>query len=116
MTRLTAEQLRAQRVDQAEVELSNGTVLVRGMTRKESHRVNQLADDTLAAEVFALAACLIDPPMTEDDVRAWQESDAGGMDSDFQRVVLEVQRLSKNAPGDGKELTKSGSRQRRRNS
>lgn len=114
MAVLTREQILARKVGSEnglnveEVPLGDGSgsVVVRGLTRAEGHRVGKLEADgnTFEMEALALHLALVDPAMSLDDVRDWLTADASGF---IQPVVSAVQRLSGNAPGAGKEATKS---------
>jgi hypothetical protein len=59
---------------------------------------------TFQAEVIALSAGLLEPPMTREDVAAWLDRDQSGV---FQPIIEAIQRLSGNEAGAGKEYTKS---------
>lgn len=105
--RLTRDQIMQRKIGQLEVELADGsTVLVRGLTRGEGHKVNQMKD-TRAQEVFALSRCMLDPSMSPEEISEWIDRDAGGEFSDFQTIVEAIQKLSLNVKGDQKEATKS---------
>jgi hypothetical protein len=115
MAVLTREQLLARKVaGKTEiVDLGDGSeVVVRGLTRGEAGRVGKIEDEQ-EVEVTALHLALVEPAMSLDDIRAWQEQDESGV---IQRVVDAVQRLSGTAPGQAKDATKSvpGRRRARR--
>lgn len=50
-----------------------GTVRVRGLTRAEALRIQGRPMDVDEQERKLLALAMVDPAMTEDDVRAWQK-------------------------------------------
>lgn len=106
MAVLTREQILARKIaGKTEiVDLGDGSeVVVRGLTRAEAGRVGKIEDEQ-EVECMALHLALVEPTMSIDDVRTWQEQDESGV---IQRVVDEVQRLSGTAPGQGKDATKS---------
>lgn len=111
MAVLSREQILARKVAgrTETVELDEGEVVVRGLSRGEASRVGQI-DDQDEVEALALHYGLVDPALTLDEVRAWRESDEAGQ---IQRVVDVIQRMSGTAPGQGKDATKSVSRGRR---
>lgn len=85
---------------EADVEVPGmGTVRVRGLSRLEAIHV-QSARGTAAIERRMLALAMVDPPMTEAEVGAWQRaSEAGEMDP----VSNKVNELSKMDSGAAKE-------------
>lgn len=61
------------RLTEAEVEVPGvGTVRVRTMTREELHTLKDV--DTGVGERKVLAACLVDPVLTEEEVLRWQRA------------------------------------------
>lgn len=72
-----------------EVEISVGTVTVRGMSR---HELGLADGDPLENERKILAACMVDPVLTEDDVAQWQATP--GTAGDILDVVDTINRLS----------------------
>lgn len=48
-----------------------GTVRVRGLSRAEAGKLKGFLDDPEAGEVFVLTAGLIDPALSEGEVREW---------------------------------------------
>lgn len=112
MAVLNREQILARKVagKTETVDLGDGdAVVVRGLTRGEAGRVGKI-DDEQEVECMALHLALVEPALSIEDVRAWQESDEAGV---LQLVVDAVQRLSGTAPGQGKDATKSVSRRGR---
>lgn len=94
------------------VELDQGAVIVRGLSRREQRQIGGLGDDVDAAEELGLSYALVEPAMTLDDVHEWcQDPDSA---PDIAAVVAVVHRLSGMAPGAGKDATKSVSRRRPR--
>jgi len=69
--------LLSRRIDEGKVELSVGTVKVRGLTRGEVF-MTQKAGDTEAHERRIVAFGMVDPPMNEDDVKQWQRNSPAG--------------------------------------
>lgn len=111
MAVLSREQILARKVagKVEPVELSDGEVVVRGLSRGEASAVGKL-DDQDEVECLALHLGLVDPVMSVDDVRLWRAQDESG---EIQKVVDVIQRMSGTAPGQGKDATKSVSRGRR---
>lgn len=100
----------------SDVELPSGTgtVLVRGLSRNEAVAVqagvsDDQADAAETLEVRALARGMLDPALTEDEVREWRMT---GLAADVQAVAQEISRLSNMDPDAGKGPT-SASRRRR---
>jgi hypothetical protein len=89
-----------------------GEVRVRGLSRAEAvdlvKRVEREEDDTLY-EVVGIALGLVDPALTEDEVRAWRATAAAG---DFMAVSNRIQELSNVDEGAGKGPTSSSRRRR----
>lgn len=73
MPRLDKSTLHAYAMPTEEFEVMGGaTVLVRGLTRAEAMRMQEaLTKSTADAEVMLLAAGLVDPPMSQDEVKRW---------------------------------------------
>ena len=87
------------------VDLGNGDeVVVRGLTRGESHELTKRQEDFVFVEIQALAWGIVEPAMTFDDVLAWCNGDESGV---VQKVVNKIQQMSGSEPGQGKEATKS---------
>lgn len=112
MAILTREQILARKLGAEPVKLGDGSgeVLVRGLSRQESHAIGKL-EDNAEREVQSLAAGLVDPAMSADDCRAWMGNDSFGA---LQPVVQRIMELSGMAPGQGKDATKSVPRSRAR--
>lgn len=80
------------RVETDEVEIPGiGTVKVRGLSRGEVFAVQKVAKGTGDMECKILARALIDPEMTEDEVRQWQDASPAG---ELERVSDRVNQLS----------------------
>lgn len=54
-----------------------GTVRVRALSRVESARLVDYKTDPDAAERYVLALGVVEPELSEDDVRSWQEATDG---------------------------------------
>jgi hypothetical protein len=95
------ERLLKPRITEDTVDIEGiGTVRVRGLSRSEVFMTQQ-AKGTEAMERKILALGMVDPPMTEDDVKTWQRnSPAGELDA----VANKIHDLS----GLGKGADKSG--------
>lgn len=88
--------------EQIEIDGLAEPITVRGLSRSEMHVGSQIGERKGAAEQeqFLLSRAMVDPEMTPDDVRAWQDGSPFGEINDVQKVV---NRLS----GIGKAATKS---------
>lgn len=51
-----------------------GKVSVRGLSRAEVTALGKLAGDVEAADVYVLVCGLVDPALTEDEVRTWRDN------------------------------------------
>lgn len=100
------------RLSEETVELPGvGTVRVRGLSRREVLEVRKKTDDdaidgprALALERHMVAAAMVDPVLTEDDVAAWQEAGGAG---ELDIIGGVIQRLSGLDNGAPKEAYKS---------
>lgn len=86
------------RLAEEDVELPGvGTIRVRALSRAEVISVRKATDDNpdgprvLTLERKMLAAAMVDPVLTEDEVRRWQDASAAG---ELQPVTEAIQRLS----------------------
>lgn len=87
-----------------EVELPGlGTVRVRGLSRAEHARASNTSNPSYA-ERRAIAAAMLDPVMTEDEVATWQRRSPAG---ELAPVVLAIMELSGAMPDAAKEAYKS---------
>lgn len=79
--------------DTEDVELPTlgGSVKVRGMTRAEALRIVGKPMDADEAERKLLALAMVDPVMTEDDVRQWQKVAPAG---ELEPIGVAIRRLS----------------------
>ncbi len=77
-----------------------GTVTFRGMTRWELHEAGRIGAEHGAArqECFLLARCMVDPPMSEADVKLWQNvpGSAGEM-APLQRKINVLSKIGRDA-------------------
>lgn len=103
------------RLQEADVELPGvGTVRVRGLTQEERGECvregdidaegNPVISKGAAIARRLIAKAMIDPPMTLNDVDAWQRAAPAG---ELDQVALKVQELSGMLPGATKEAYKS---------
>lgn len=67
-----------------------GTIRVRTMTREELHSLKS-KEDTGLGERRVLAACMVDPELTEDEVLRWQRAAPAG---ELTAVVERIMELS----------------------
>jgi hypothetical protein len=112
MSRVDKEALFKSRLNEEEVEVPGvGVVRVRGLSRVEVISVRKATDSehidgprTLVIERKMLAAALVDPQLTEAEVKRWQEASAAG---EMEPVIAAVQRLSGMEDGAAKAAYKS---------
>lgn len=105
MPRLTKQDLIASVINQEEYELpdGSGSVLLRGLTRLEAMDVTKAAgDDPALLERHGMAAGLVDPAMTVDDVAKWQ---GAGLAAVVAGVAQRIAELSNLDDQGGKERT-----------
>jgi hypothetical protein len=90
-----------------------GDVRVRGLSRNEAVAMAKLVGDsghlTPEAEAFACSHGMLDPVMTEDDVRAWRDV---AVAADVQAVVERISELSNMDANAGKGPTSRSRRTR----
>lgn len=72
------------------IELEAGTIRVRALTRTDVLKASEITDP-VRQEQMILARAMVDPPMTEADVKQWQEVGSAG---DLGLVVDKVRELS----------------------
>lgn len=93
------EALLAPRGGREIVELSIGNVVVRGLTRGEVMRLRKATDSletldgprALVIERGMLAMAMVDPGLSEDEAKMWQENSPAG---EIDTVMAVIQRLS----------------------
>jgi hypothetical protein len=99
---LTKEQLLAQRFGVREHVIAGvGTIKVRSLTRGESLEVVGKELDRGAAERYLLSKGLVEPALTEADVKVWQDSSPAGEIQDIAKLITELSGLSDGAPKSG---------------
>lgn len=102
---LTREQILGRKAGVREVQLEEGTVKVRGMTRGEAAGMRALPeDDVIGLEAYAIATCMIEPKLTIDEARSWLESEDTHQ---VQLVINAIENRSGHAEGQPKGFTKS---------
>jgi hypothetical protein len=101
---LTREQILNRKLGRETVELpGGGSVLVRGLTRKEAIAVQE-QKTTEDRDNVMISCGMVQPTMSVDDVQAWADTDAAGT----MNVVSEaIARLSGMLEDSGKEAYKS---------
>lgn len=108
MGNMTREQILARKLGRDTVDLPDGgTIEVRGLNRREAMHVSAL-EDHYDRDVYLVATGMVDPVMTEDDVRAWGDQDDSGT---MEIVSQRIGELSRMVEGAGKSRV---SRARRR--
>lgn len=70
-----------------------GEIRFRGLSRDELLHASELVEKhgVLAGERFTLSRAMVDPPLTEDEVKAWQEGSPG---TEINDVALKINALS----------------------
>jgi hypothetical protein len=76
-----------------------GEVKFRGMTRFELHKAGQIGEQHGAAaqEAFILSCCLLDPVMSEAQVKEWQKAAPAGEIAPLQRKINVLSKIGKDA-------------------
>ncbi|MFG3709482.1 hypothetical protein [Micromonospora sp. NPDC047730] len=93
------------RCPEADVELPGvGTVRVRGLTRAEVIEIGKGANDGKDMEPYSLSLAMVDPRLTEDEVREWTRVATFG---ELETLNHEINRLSGIAGRADKEAYKS---------
>jgi hypothetical protein len=89
------------RVPEGTVDLEGiGTVRVRGLSRGEVYMTQQ-AKGTEAMERKILALGMLDPALTEDEVRAWQQNSPAGEIEPVADKIRDLSGLNKGADKSG---------------
>lgn len=96
------ERLLARRIPEGTVELGEGVVTVRGLTRGEVlflHNGKELGviEDAASWECKMIALGMVDPPMTEDEVRQWQDSSPADELTAVNEKITELSGLAEGA-------------------
>lgn len=93
------------RLPEADVDVEGlGTIRVRGLSRAEALQVQKLQGSGVAAlERAMLALAMVDPKLSEGEVRQWQDAAPAG---ELEPVTDMVQELSGMAEGAAKEAYK----------
>lgn len=83
-----------------------GTVKFRALSRMELLTAGELSErkSTLESERYVLSRAMLDPVLTEDDVRAWQEASPG---MEINTINMLINELSGMRPRADKEQYKS---------
>jgi hypothetical protein len=87
------------RIPEYEYEIPGvGSIVIRPMTREEMHTITgRNKKDTLRGEVQVLAACMVDPKLSEDEVAQWQRSSPSGELSKIVNKIMELSGLTEDA-------------------
>lgn len=89
---LTKEDLLKSSFGQEEVEIpGKGTVTVRSLTRGQALQVQGVEMDAAEMERKLVALAMVDPSLSEDEVKVWQDTSPAG---ELQPVVEAIVRLS----------------------
>lgn len=92
-----------------EVPVEGGTVTVRGLSRMELILAQKLEHDRPKQEQFLLSVAMVEPELTEGEVKAWQKQiGTCGEIETVARKINELSGLGKDAaksdlPGDGED-------------
>jgi hypothetical protein len=79
-----------------------GTVRVRSLSRAEAGRLKEFVDNPEAGEVFVLATGLVDPVLSEDEVRQWQAAATSAEVEEVTTAILGLSGLLGDAIGDAR--------------
>lgn len=99
----------ARRLKESEVEIPDvGTVRIRALTREEVLKLGIVPGsavelDIAVAEQKMLSKAMVDPEMSENDIRQWQENSPA---MEINIVFEAVLKMSGLAPGTAKEMVK----------
>jgi len=99
---LTPDQLLAATLEERDVEISLGTVRVRGLSREESVPIQQV--DGAEREALIISLAMVAPPMSVEQVQAMAKVLAAG---DFDKLSRAVGELSHLLEASDKETYKS---------
>lgn len=94
-TQLTAK--REESTRDVELPTLGGSVRVRGLTRAEALRVQGKQMDALEAERKLLHLAMVEPLMSEEDVRQWQHVAPAGELQPIQDAILAMSGLTADA-------------------
>lgn len=107
------ESLLKARIEEAEIEIPGvGTVRVRGLTRGEVISMHKATDNehtmdgprVLVIERKMIAAGMVDPQLTEDEVKQWQQNSPAG---ELDPIAKKITELSGMEQGAGKAAMRS---------
>lgn len=96
--------LSSSRLPQAKVDLVDGTVTVRGLSRGEIIGVQQFSDDLPALEKAILHYGMVDPPLTPDEVARWYQV---ATHEEVEQILETIRDLSGLGEGSAKAIYKS---------
>ena len=84
--------LLARRLGEADHEIEGvGTLRIRGLSRAELLALQALEGGALTSDRRMVSLAVVDPPLTEDDVKTWQENSAPG---EIEALTLAIAELS----------------------
>lgn len=87
------------RSDQKDVEIPGvGTVRIRSLTRAEALALQGKETPVSEIEQKLLSAALVDPKLTEDEVRQWQEASPAGELEPIMEAILDLSGMAREAP------------------
>lgn len=105
MATLTRDQLLARKLGHETVQLEDGEVIVRPLTRKESIMVRGVeGEDLEERDNLIISLGMVKPQLTPEDVAQWAANDTAG---ELASVSMAIARISGMLPGAGKESYKS---------
>lgn len=94
--------LLARRLGEGEHEIPGfGTVRFRGLSRAEVLALRDLPGGVAASDRKMVAAALVDPALTEDEVKIWQENSLPGEIEALTVAIAELSGLGVGAPKSG---------------
>lgn len=94
------DKLLAPRLDETTVDLTIGQVTVRSLTRSEALHVSNSELDEDHMERVLVAAAMVDPSLTEDDVKMWQDNSPPGEIERVCQVITQISGMEVNAAKD----------------
>jgi hypothetical protein len=91
------------RLPEKEVDLDGvGTVRVRSLSRAEAGRLKDYTDNADDAEVYVLTVGLVDPALTEEEVRQWLQGATAGEVDIVTTAILGLSGLLGDAVGEAR--------------
>ena len=94
--------LLARRLGEGDHEIQGvGTVRIRGLSRAELLELQALDGGALVTDRRMVSLALVDPALTEDEVKAWQENSHAGEIEQLTLAIAELSGIGVGAPKSG---------------